>query len=192
MKPRIETLLNWDFTRYNTDKGLPTNLLVLREASGPPLVYLEKVSVHSLNDSTEGRVHVTLNRHFGSNHEIEVAVGKLYHTLYQKRIISGSMGGGPDGFTVEFELSRRQNSFEQVAVGCIIGILMELGIERSKIFYPDVTYKKYMWIPKAKAPLTDKSFWGWIEYGKWIGSQCRLYDHIQDKPLPEFRFPSNF
>jgi len=193
MKRRIETQMEWDFTRGGLNKGLSTNLPVTPKSGGLGPVYLKGVSVYSSNGGTEGRVHIQLDRHFGSDYRgvcpLEVAISTLYHELYEKRIVSGHMGGGPDGFEVGFELSRRENSFCYKAISCVVGIIQELDIQRSEIFYPEVSQKTFVWIPKARASFIDPNFWGWIEYGKWLGSQCRLKDRFSDKPLPELRQP---
>ena len=191
MKRRIETTLEWDFTCYGSSQGLSTNLPVTPRSDEPAPVFLKDVSVRSSNGGTEGRVHLLLDRYFGSDYRgpcpLELAISKLYHELYEKRVLSGHMGGGPNGFEVGFELSRRENSFCHRAVSCVVGVIQALGIQRSEIFYPEVSQKTFVWIPKSRAPFTDPNFYGWIEYGKWLGSECRLKDHFSNKPLPELK-----
>lgn len=191
MKRRIETQMGWDFTKYGSSKGLATNLPVTPKSSELAPVYLKGVSVYSTNGSTEGRVHVQLDRHFGGDWRgpcpLEHAALALCDKLYDDHITTGSNGVGPDGFSAEFELSRRQNSFCHAAVSCVVAIILGLGIQRSEVFYPEVSQKTFVWIPKARAPFTDPNFWGWIEYGKWLGSQCRLKDQFSDKILPELK-----
>lgn len=195
MKRRVETQMEWDFTKCGSSKGLATNLPVTPKSSELAPVYLKEVSAYSTNGSTEGRVHIQLDRHFGSDYRgvcpLDIAISNLYHELYVKRIVSGHMGGGPDGFEVGFELSRRENSFCHKAISCVVGIIQELGIQRSEVFYPEILQKTFVWIPKARAPFTDPNFYGWIEYGKWLGSQCRLKDRFSDKILPELKSPTS-
>ena len=193
MKRRIETQMEWDFTKCGSSKGLPTNLPITSKSKEPAPVYLRAISVRSSNGSTEGRVHVQFDRNFGGDYRgpcpLEHAVIGLCGKLYDDHLTTGSNGIGPDGFSTEFELSRRQNSFCHQAVGCVVEVILRLGIQRSEIFYPDVSQKTFVWIPKTRTPYDDPNFWGWIEYGKWLGSQCRLKDRFSDKPLPELRQP---
>ena len=187
MKRRIETMLDWDFTRFNSGKGIPTNLPKSDESKP---VYLRIVSVHSLNNSTEGRIHVGFDsdRSMGFlPSPMDLALAEIYNKLFHGQVLTGHMGAGPNTFQVGFELSRREDSFCDKAVGCVIAVLLDLGIERDKILYPEVTQKTYVWVSKSRAPLGHAGFWGWIEYGKWLGSRFRLYDHSREETVPELR-----
>ncbi len=191
MKRRIETQIKWNFNQYGSKKGLPTDLPLPLGSKEPLPVCLKEVSVLSSQNSTEGRIDVELDRYYGSDYRgncpLEAAIRVLYHKLYENHVITGPMLGGGYGFSFEFELSRREKSFCHKAIYCIVWMIQELGLQRSEIFYPEVSQKTFVWIPKARAPFVDPNFWGWIEYGKWLGSQCRLKDRFSDKQLPELK-----
>lgn len=184
MKNRFEITLEWDCMkfdrRFNKQVGLNTNLPTSMHTKGKNAPRIEEITVTSSNGETDGQIYITLDQYIGSDYRgidpTETAIHKLLSEWYDKHVTSGSSGLGSKYFQTEFDLSRKENSFCQSALWRVVAILESLGIEKSQLPEPKVSYRKYIRVPKNKAWENEFGLeeWGWVELGKILSTQLRL------------------